>query len=428
MKLIPTPNSLFTTNRNRLREKLPPKSLVVLVSNDVMPSNADGTLGYHQNADLFYLSGIVQEETILLLFPDAHDEKQRELLFVREPSEKLEIWEGHKLTKDEAKALSGVERVKWTSEFRGLFHRLMCECDHVFLNTNEHVGASPAIESREQRFVHETQRKYPLHTYHRLARLMHELRVVKQPEEIKLLREACRITREGLLRVLGMIEPGINEAEVEAEFAHEFIRQKATFAYQPIIGGGKGNCALHYIANDQPLKKGELLLMDVAAAYGEYAADLTRTVPIGGKFNKRQRQVYQALLRVFRAGLELHKPGVLMKDIRKKTEELIEAELLGLGLISKADIKKQDPDDQAFKKFYMHGPGHPLGLDVHDVGLHAHPLAPGWVMTYEPGIYIKEEGFGIRLENDILITESGYEDLMADIPIEAEEIEGLMKR
>jgi Xaa-Pro aminopeptidase len=428
MKLVPTPSSLFTTNRNRLRERLPPKSLVVLLSNDVMPTNADGTLGYRQNSDLFYLSGVVQEETILLLFPDAHDEKNREILFVREPTEKVETWEGHKLTKDEAKALSGVERVKWTSEFRGLFHRLMCECEHVFLNTNEHVSAAGTVESREQRFAQETLRRYPLHDYHRLARLMHELRLVKQPEEIKLLREACRITRDGFLRVLDFVEPGVNEAEVEAEFAHEFLRQKASFAYQPIIGGGKGNCALHYIANDQPLKKGELLLLDVAAGYGQYAADMTRTIPIGGKFSRRQKQVYQALLRVFRAGLELHRPGTLLKEIRSRTEELIEAELLALGLISKADIKKQDPDEQAFKKFYMHGPGHPLGLDVHDVGLASTPLAPGWVLTYEPGIYIKEEGFGIRLENDILITETGHEDLMADIPIEAEEIEERMKR
>ena len=426
MKTVPVKSELFVTNRDRLRQKLLRNSLVVVNANDVLPTNADGTLGFHQNADLFWLTGVNQEETILVMAPDAFDEKQREILFLREASENLVIWEGHKLTKEQAAAASGIKQVKWLGEFPRTLHRLMCESENVYLNTNEHGGAPLDFESRELRFARECQRRYPLHRYHRLARLMHELRVVKSPLEVELIQQACSITGLGFLRILKFIRPGVNEAEIEAELAHEFIRHKATFAYGPIIGSGVNNCILHYHENDQVCKKGDLVLLDVAAGYGQYSSDLTRTVPISGKFSRRQKQFYNAVLRVFRQVVAEMKPGKLLRDLRKDTESMVEKELLDLGLLKPSDVKKQDQENPAFKKYFMHGVSHPLGLDVHDVGFASQPIAPGWVLTCEPAIYIKEEGFGIRLENDILITADGNIDLMADIPIEAEEIEELM--
>lgn len=426
MKTVPAKAELFIQNRERLRQKLPKGSLVVVNANDVLPTNADGTLDFQQNADLFWLTGVNQEESILLVAADAFDEKQREILFLREASEHLVIWEGHKLGKEEATRLSGIQQVKWLADFPRIFHRLMCESEHVFLNTNEHDGAPLDFESRDLRFIRECQRRYPLHQYHRLARLMHELRLLKSPLEVELIQQACQITKQGFLRTLKFIRPGVNEAEIEAEWAHEFIRHKATFAYSPIICAGENNCILHYHQNDQVCKKGDLVLMDVAAGYGQYNSDLTRTVPVSGRFSRRQKQVYNAVLRVFHQTVAEMKPGKLLRDLRKDTESMIEKELLELGLLKPSDIKKQDKDNPAFKKYFMHGVAHPLGLDVHDVGISSQPMAPGWVLTCEPGIYIKEEGFGIRLENDILITADGNLDVMADIPIEADEIEELM--
>jgi Xaa-Pro aminopeptidase len=429
IKHIPIDSKLFETNRKRLKEKLQPNSIAVLHANDVMPSNADGSLGFHQNADLFYLTGINQEETILLIAPDAADEKLHEVLFVREPNEHLRIWEGHKLSKEEATKISGIKNVKWLADFRGVFHALMCESEHVYLNTNEHARAVVEVETRDARFVRECLARYPLHDYHRLARVMHELRVVKSSLEVDLIAQACRITDQGFRRVLKFVKPGVNEAEIEAEFAHEFTRHKGFFAYSPIIASGENNCVLHYNQNDQVCKKGQLLLMDVAAGYANYNSDLTRTIPVGGRFSRRQKQVYNAVLRVMRQTTEEMRPGLLLKDLRKSTEQMIEKELVDLGLLKPAEIKKQDPDSPALKKYYMHGVAHPLGLDVHDVGLTAKsPMQAGWVLTCEPGIYIQEEGFGIRLENDILVTENGPVDLMADIPVEADEIESLMNK
>lgn len=426
MKTVPIKPELFITNRDRLRQRLLKNSLVVVNANDVLPTNADGTLGFHQNADLFWLTGVNQEETILVMAPDAFDEKQREILFLRETSEHLVIWEGHKLTKEQATEVSGIQQVKWLSEFPRTLHKLMCESENVYLNTNEHGGAPLDFESRELRFARECQRRYPLHQYHRLARLMHELRVVKSPLEVELIEHACRITALGFLRTLKFIRPGVNEAEIEAELAHEFIRHKAAFAYGPIIGTGVSNCILHYSQNDQVCQKGDLVLMDVAAGYGQYASDLTRTVPVSGRFSRRQKQVYNAVLRVFRQTVAEMKPGMLLRDLRKDTESMVEKELLDLGLLKPSDIKKRDKENPAFKKYFMHGVAHPLGLDVHDVGFASQPMAPGWVLTCEPAIYIQDEGFGIRLENDILITADGHIDLMADIPMEPEEIEELM--
>lgn len=427
MRYSPIDPQLFVANRANLAKLLLPNSLVALNANDVLPTNADGTLPQHPNSDLFYLSGVEQEESVLLLYPDAHEEKMREILFLRETNELLATWEGHKLTKEEARKLSGIERVEWLSEFPPLFHRLMCECEHVYLNTNEHKRAHVEVETREARFVRETQARYPLHDYQRLARLMHRLRAVKSNLEVALLQRACAITRAGFLRVCRRLKPGINEMALEAEFAHEFIRSGAAFAYSPIIASGKNACVLHYLENNQPCRNGDLLLLDVAASYAHYNADLTRTIPVNGRFTRRQRQVYNAVLRVLRAASQAATPGKLPKDWQKDAESFMEKQLLDLGLLNKAQVRKQDPDKPALKKYFMHGIGHPLGLDVHDVGLTTEPIQPGWVLTVEPGIYIPEEGFAVRLENDFLIQEGGNVDLMADVPIEPDEIEALMR-
>lgn len=428
MRYRPINPQLFVNNRTSLAKLLLPNSLVLVNSNDILPTNADGTLALRQNSDLFYLSGIDQEESILLLYPDAAEENMREILFVRETNELLAIWEGHKLTKEEARAASGIKRIEWLSEFRPLFHRLMCECDHVYLNSNEHKRAVIEVETRDARFVADTQRRYPLHDYQRLARLMHRLRVVKSNLEVELIREACAITKAGFLRVCRFVQPGVTETEIEAEFAHEFIRRGGNFAYWPIIASGKNACVLHYTQNDQPCRKGELLLLDVAANYANYNSDLTRTIPVNGRFTPRQRKVYNAVLRVLRAVSQAATPGKLPKQWQKEAEACIEKELVDLGLLKMAEIRKQDPEKPALKKYFMHGVGHPLGLDVHDVGLTVEPIQPGWVLTVEPGIYLPKEGFAVRLENDILVQEGGNVDLMADIPIEAGEIEALMKR
>lgn len=426
MRHTPIKPALFQRNRERLRRLLLPNSLVVVNANDILPTNADGTLVMVPNSDLFYLTGIEQEETILLMAPDAFDERQREILFLREPNPQLETWEGHKLTKQEAQAISGIEEVRWLSEFRTVFHQLMCEVEHVYLNSNEHRRAVIEVETRDARFIRQCQERYPLHSYHRLARLMHALRVVKSPEEVALIRKACRITRQGFLRAARKIRPGLKEMEIEAEFAYEFIRQGARFAYPPIIASGRNSCVLHYLRNEAVCRAGDLVLLDVGACYANYNADLTRTLPINGRFTRRQRQVYEAVLRVQRAMIRACVPGTIHRDWQKQAETLIQEELLQLGLLKPRDIRRQDPRHPALKRYFMHGLGHVLGLDVHDVGFMNEPFAPGWVLTVEPGIYIPEEGFGIRLENDVLVTDKEPVDLMADIPIEPDEIEALM--
>ena len=405
-----------------------PNSLAVINSNDILPTNADGTLALRQNSDLFYLSGVDQEESILLLYPEASEENMREILFLRETNDLLATWEGHKLTKEEAGQLSGIKRVEWLSEFRPLFHRLMCESSHVYLNTNEHKRAVIEVETRDARFIQDTQRRYPLHDYQRLAPLMHRLRVVKSNLEVELIGQACAITEAGFLRVCRFVRPGVSENEVEAEYAHEFIRRGGAFAYWPIIASGKNACVLHYIQNDQPCRSGELLLLDVAASYANYNSDLTRTIPVNGRFTRRQRQVYNAVLRVLRAVSQAATPGKLPKVWQKEAEAFMEKELVDLGLLKTSEIRKQDPEKPALKKYFMHGVGHPLGLDVHDVGITTDSIQVGWVLTVEPGIYLPEEGFAVRLENNILVQDGSNKDLMEDIPIEANEIEALMKR
>ena len=427
MRYSPVDQKLFIGNRERLKKLLLPNSLAVVNANDVPPTNADGSLAMPPNADLFYLSGIEQEQSILFVYPDADDEKQREVLFVREPTSDLEVWEGHKLTKAEARQISGIKQIEWLSEFPRIFHRAMCDCEHVYLNSNEHPRAVIEVETRDARFVAETRRRYPLHDYQRLARLMHRLRAVKSKLELSLTKMAADITEKGFRRVLQFVRPGVNEYEIEAEFAYEFIRSGGRFAYLPIIASGPNACGLHYISNASRCENGDLLLLDVAASYGNYNADMTRTIPVSGRFTRRQRQIYEAVLRVLRASIKGLVPGKKIKDWRVEGEKLIEKELLNLGLLTARDVKRQDPEQPALKKYFMHGLGHPLGLDVHDLGFTNEPMQAGWVMTCEPAIYIREEGLAVRLENDILITENGPVDLMADIPIEPDEIEACMR-
>ena len=428
MKAVPLSAALLTLNRARLVAQLPPRSLAVLNANDVMPTNADGTMGHHQNADLFYLTGVRQEETILLLAPDAFDPKLREVLFVRETNEQLATWEGHKLTQAQAAQISGVQNVRWLSEFPTVFRQLMCELENVFLNLNEHQRADTAVETRNDRFVRDCRKKFPLHRYHRLAPLLRELRAVKSELEIDAIKAACDLTGRGLRRVLKFVRPGVNEAEIEAEFAHEFIRHKGRFAYPPIIASGANNNILHYTQNDQTCKKGDLLLLDVAAGLGNYMSDLTRTIPVSGKFSRRQKQVYNAVLRIFRAQVAACVPGKTTKDLRLECEERTAKECVDLGLLKLSEIRKQKADAPAVKKYFMHGVSHPIGLDVHDVMNVDAKIAPGWVLTVEPGIYLRDEGFGVRIENTVVVTEDGPSDLMAGIPIEVDEIEAAIRR
>ncbi len=428
MRHKPIKSKLFAQNRKRIAELMAPKALAVINANDVLPTNADGTLPMQPNADLFFLTGIEQEESILVLFPDAADEKHREILFVRQPNEQLQIWEGYKHTKADVRKISGVKNVKWLSEFPVLFRSLMCEAESAYLNSNEYKRANVEVQTRDMRFISQCQSDFPLHQYRRLAPLLHELRVVKTDLEIELLKQAVDITAKGFRRTLRFVKPGVIEYEVEAELAREFIKRRGKFAYTPIIAAGKNNCVLHYLQNDQECKKGQLLLMDVASSYANYNADLTRTIPVSGKFSRRQKKVYNAVLRVLRASIEGATVGKLHKDWTKEAQDHMNEELLELGLLKKSQIKKQDPDNPACRKYFMHGLGHPLGLDVHDVGDNNKPFASGTVLTVEPGIYLPDEGFGVRLEDDIVVTEEGPINLMEKIPIETDEIESIMGR
>jgi Xaa-Pro aminopeptidase len=393
-----------------------------------MPTNADGTMPFRQNSDLLYLSGIDQEESILILFPDHPDEKMREILFLRETNEEIAIWEGHKYTKPEAADISGIKQVKWLSQFGAVFNALMAEAEHVYLNSNEHTRRPlTEVETRDARFVSWCRKRYPLHQYHRAAPILYELRMIKGEIEIDILHKACDITERGFRRILPFIKPGIYEYEIEAELIHEFIRNRSRgFAYAPIIATGFNACVLHYIENKDQCKDGDILLLDIGAEYANYNADLTRSIPVNGRYTQRQKDVYNAVLRVQREAFKLLRPGNVIPEYHKEVGKIMESELLQLGLIDKTDIKEQDPEKPAYKKYFMHGTSHHLGLDVHDVGNMYHKFEPGMLFTVEPGIYIREENLGIRIENDVVITEDGIHDLMGSIPIETEEIEELM--
>lgn len=422
-------NALFVSNRKRLTKVLKAGSVVVVNSNDVMPTNADGTLPFHQNSDLFYLTGIDQEETILLLCPGFPDNQWHQVLFIRESDERTVQWEGHKLTKEQATAMTGIETVMWLSEFKRVFHTMMVMggVEFVYLNSNEHYRSEILVESRDARFARQCKASYPLHRYERLAPVMLSLRAVKSKEELALLQKAIDITNKAFRRVLQFIKAGVIEYEIEAEYIHEFTRRGSRgFAYAPIIASGPNTCVLHYVENDKPCKSGDLVLLDVGAEYSHYNADLTRTVPVDGKFTKRQKEVYNAVLRVQRAAITMLKPGVEYYTYHKEVERLMQEELINLGLLDAAEVKKQDPARLLLRKYYYHGTSHPLGLDVHDVVNMYEPMKSGMVWTVEPGIYIREEGIGVRLENNVVLTSNGCVDLMKDIPIEADEIEELM--
>jgi Xaa-Pro aminopeptidase len=422
------PAEFFTSNRKRLASAMKPGGIAVLNSNDIMPTNADGTMPFRQNSDLFYLTGIGQEETMLLLFPDAPSKSQREILFIRKPDELLEKWEGHKLTKAEATALSGIESILFISDFQKTFHHLMTMGGGalLYLNTNEHYRSEVVVQTRDARFIDWCKIHYPLHPLERLAPLMGNLRCVKSTVEINLMQEACNITESGFRRILKFVKPGVWEYEIEAEFIHEFIKNRSRgFAYQPIIASGANNVILHYTDNNRQCKSGDLVLMDVGAEYANYNADMTRTIPVSGKFSKRQKQVYKAVHRVLKTAQSVMSTSIKYFDYHREIEKVLASELVGLKLINKSDLN-QKGSEQAFRKYYYHGTSHMLGLDVHDVGDMHDNMKAGSVWTIEPGIYIKEEGFGIRLENNFQLNRNGVKDLMKNIPLEADEIEDLM--
>ncbi|MCW3071525.1 MAG: X-Pro aminopeptidase [Bacteroidetes bacterium] len=429
MKYTAIDPNLFIENRKRFAASLKPNSIALFVSNDIMPTNADGSMGFVQNSDLFYLTGVDQEETILLIYPDAKNNSQKEVLFVRETNETIAIWEGAKLNQSESTKVSGIKTVLWSNNFDSFLKGLIFQAEHVYLNSNEHSRRYIDIETAEMRFNKGIMAKFPLHKYERSAPVMHKLRAIKSKYEVDLIQQACNITEKGFRRLLGFVKPGVMEYEIEAELVHEFVRNRSRgFAYGPIIASGFNACVLHYVDNNKECKAGDVILLDVAAEYGNYASDLTRCVPVSGKFTPRQKQVYNAVLRVMKAATAMLTVGNTIPEYHKAVGSLMEKELLGLGLITMDEIKNQSPEWPAYKKYFMHGTSHFLGLDVHDVGDFNRKLEAGMVFTCEPGIYIREENLGIRLENDILVTADGPVDLMKNIPLEAEEIEALMAK
>ncbi len=415
--------------RKRFASHMQKGGVAVFCSNDTYPTSADGHFAFKQATDIFYLSGVDQEESILLLFPDSFHAHHREVLFLKETSETIAIWEGAKLTKEQARTQTGIKTVYWLGEFERVFKAILAEASCIYLNNNEHTRAVVEVETREARFSKWVREHYPHYRIERSAPIMHRLRAVKEKEEVNQLQHAIDITRGGFERVMKMVKPGVMEYELEAEYMHEFLSKGSRgFAYTPIIASGFSACVLHYIDNDKPCKDGDLLLMDVGAEYGNYNADMTRTIPVNGRYTKRQRQVYDADLRVEREAASMLRPGVTIQDYHREVGLVMQGELLGLGLLDQTDIKNQDPKWPAYKKYFMHGTSHHLGLDVHDVGTMHYPISAGMVFTVEPGIYIPEEGFAVRIENDIVVQANGYLDLMRNIPIEAEEIESLMNR
>lgn len=430
MKYDQIPSELFVKNRKNFMAQMKPKSVAVFNSNDIYPISADSTMPFQQARDLFYLSGADQEETILVLFPDAPYEEHREMLFVRETNEHIAVWEGEKLTKEKAYEVSGIKNVHWLKDFDKIFFEVMTQAERIYFNTNEHYRQSVETETREDRFIKATKAKYPAHSWERSNPILQSLRSVKDQIELDILQKACDITEKGFRRVLDFVKPGVWEYEIEAEYMHEFLRNRSRgFAYTPIIASGNNANVLHYIENNQQCKAGDLILMDVGAEYANYSSDMSRTIPVSGRFTKRQREVYDAVNRVKDNATKMLVPGNYWKEYHKEVGELMTKELLDLKLLDKADVKNQDPNWPAYKKYFMHGTSHHIGLDTHDYGVLWEKMTENMVFTVEPGIYIPEEGFGIRLEDDVVIQKSGEPyNLMRNIPIEAEEIEDLMNK
>ena len=429
MRYRPLTSKLYSKNRDYFMRALEPGGLAVFNSNDIYPISADSTLPFAQHRDIFYLSGIDQEESILLLFPNAPKLEHREILFIKKTSDVIAVWEGQKLTKKQATALSGIETVYWLDEFEDLFEYLANEAQIFYFNTNEHYRAKVETQTREDRFIKWAKAKFPNHPTAKSNFILQKLRSVKDLDEISQIKNAIDITEKGFRRVLPFIKPGVWEFEIEAEFAHEFLKNRSNgFAYSPIIASGKNCNVLHYVDNNKQCKSGELILMDVGSTYGNYASDMTRTVPVSGKFTSRQRAVYEAVLRVEKAAMQLLVPGTLIKEYHQEVGQIMTEELIKLGLLDKLMIKNQDPEKPAYKKYFMHGTSHHLGLDTHDYGLVDQPLEANMVLTVEPGIYIPEEGFGIRIEDDVVIQKTGPPlNLTENIPKAADEIEYLMQ-
>ena len=428
MKYRPLSNSFYNNSRKAFMAELKPKSLAVFNSNDIYPIGADSTLPFEQHRDIFYLSGIDQEESILVLFPNAYEKKQREILFIRKTDKHIAIWEGAKLTKAQANDISGIQTICWLEDFEAVFQKLSTQCDTFYFNTNEHYRQSVETQTREDRFIKWCKKQYPAHSNAKSNPILQKLRSIKADEEIKQLQTACDITEKGIRRLLSFLKPGIWEYELEAELVHEFLRNRSKgFAYEPIIASGINANILHYTQNNQQCKAGELVLLDVAAEYGNYSADLTRTIPVSGVFTKRQRKVYNSVLRVKNEATKLLIPGMIWKDFHLEVGKLMTSELLGLRLLDKIDVQNENPENPSYKKYFMHGTCHHLGLNTHDYGLLHLPMEANMVFTVEPGIYIPHEGFGVRLEDDVVIQKSGAPtNLMKNIPIEVEDIESIM--
>ena len=425
MKYTPLPASIFSQHRQRFIAQLKPNSIAVFNSNDIYPISADSTLPFAQHRDLFYLTGIDQEETILVLYPHAKNPAQRKMVFVRETNKHIAVWEGHKLTKEETTKLSGLETVLWTNEFEKTFLELAKNVDHIYINTNEHYRAKVETQTREDRFIDWCKKQFPKHTYKKSNFILQALRSVKDPQEIAQIQHACNITEKGFRRILSFVKPGVWEHEIEAEFAHEFLRNRSKgFAYTPIIASGANSNVLHYIENCRQCKLGDVLLLDVGAEYGNYSSDMTRTIPVSGQFTTRQRAVYDAVLKVKNEATQLLQPGVLWKKFHKEVGRLMSSALVDLEFLTKKEVNE---NVEAYKKYFMHGTSHHLGLDTHDYGLLDEPIQANMVFTVEPGIYVPKEGFGIRLEDDVVVQSSGApKNLMENIPIDPDEIEELM--
>jgi Xaa-Pro aminopeptidase len=428
MKYHPIDKQLFIKNRAKFVAHMKEKSIAVFNSNDCFATGADSTLPFKQNSDLLYLSGADQEESILLLFPDALDENHREILFLTETNEHIAIWYGAKYSKEEAREVSGIKTIYWLSEFKKVFFDLMTEAETIYFNTNEHYRQAVELETREDRFITQCKSDFPAHKWEKSNQILHQLRGVKEQEEIEIMQHACDITEKGFRRILPFVKPGIMEYEIEAEFMHEFLRNRSNgFAYTPIIASGYSACVLHYIENNKECKDGDLLLLDVGAEYANYSSDMTRTIPVSGQFTERQKNIYNAVLRVKREATKMLVPGTIWAEYHKEVGKYMTSELLDLGLISKVDIQNEDPNWPAYKKYFMHGTSHHMGLDTHDYGALKTPMKAGMVFTVEPGIYVPEENMGLRIEDDVVIQETGEPfNLMRNIPIEIEEIEDLM--
>lgn len=428
MKYLPIDSQLFIKNREKFASEMKPNSVAIFNSNDIYPVSADSTLPFAQHRDIFYLSGVDQEESILLIFPDAPYEEQREILFLKETNDHIAVWEGEKLTKERAFEVSGIKTVYWLQEFEKVLFELMTYADTMYINTNEHYRATIETETREARFVKWWKEKYPAHAVAKSNPILQRARSIKEQEEIDLVQKACDITEKGFRRILSFVKPEVTEYEIEAEFIHEFIRNRSKgFAYTPIIASGNNANVLHYIENNQVCKAGDLILMDVGAEYANYSSDMSRTIPVSGKFTKRQAEVYNAVLRVKNDATKLLVPGTLWKEYHIEVGKMMTSELLALGLLDKADVQNEDKNWPAYKKYFMHGTSHHMGLDTHDYGILREPMQANMIFTVEPGIYIPAEGFGIRLEDDVVIQENGAPlNLMRNIPIEIAEIEDLM--